>query len=58
MAGDAVIEAPSVLGPLPRGAEQLPQALLDAGLTEAVDAGHAGHAGRVPPPPYSPLRLR
>jgi arginase len=49
----AVIEAPSVLGLFPRGVEQLPRALLDAGLAEAVKARHAG---RVTPPPYDPRR--
>jgi arginase len=53
MAGYAVVEAPSVLGLFPRGVEQLPRALLDAGLAEAVEARHAG---RVIPPPYDPRR--
>jgi len=53
MAGYALIEAPSVLGLFPRGVEQLPRALLDAGLADAVKARHAG---RVIPPPYDPRR--
>jgi arginase len=53
MAGYAVIEAPSVLGLFPRGVEELPKALIQAGLVEAVGARHAG---RVVPPPYSPTR--
>ncbi|HVM14445.1 MAG TPA: arginase family protein [Egibacteraceae bacterium] len=53
VAGYSIIEAPSVLGLFPRGVEQLPRALLDAGLAEAVDARHAG---RVPSPAYSPRR--
>jgi arginase len=53
MAGYVVIEAPSVLGLFPRGVEELPQALLDAGLVEAVKARHGG---RVTPPPYDPRR--
>ena len=53
MSGYAVIEAPSVLGLFPRGVEQLPSALLDAGLAGAV---RARHAGRVIPPPYDPRR--
>jgi arginase len=53
IAGYAVVEAPSVLGLFPGGVEQLPRALLDAGLAEAVEARHAG---RVSPPPYDPRR--
>jgi arginase len=53
MPGYAVIEAPSVLGLFPRGVERLPDALLEAGLADAVDARHAG---RVEPPPYDPRR--
>ena len=53
MRGYAVIEAPSVLGLFPRGVELLPEALLDAGLVEALDARRAG---RVEPPPYDPRR--
>jgi arginase len=49
----AVIEAPSVLGLFPRGVERLPDALLDAGLADALDARRAG---RVEPPPYDPRR--
>ena len=51
--GYAVIEAPSVLGLFPRGVEHLPDALLGAGLADALDARHAG---RVEPPPYEPRR--
>jgi arginase len=53
VAGYAVIEAPSALGLFPGGVEQLPRALLDAGLADAVGARHAG---RVTPPPYNPKR--
>jgi len=42
-----------VLGLFPGGVEQLPRALLDAGLAEAVEARHAG---RVSPPPYDSRR--
>ena len=51
--GYAVIEAPSVLGLFPRGVEHLPDALLGAGLADALDARRAG---RVEPPPYEPRR--
>lgn len=53
MAGYVIIEAPSVLGLFPAGVERLPEALLDAGLVDAVDAHHAG---RVVPPPYDSKR--
>jgi arginase len=53
MPGFAVIEAPSVLGLFPRGVERLPDALLGAGLADALDARRAG---RVEPPPYDPRR--
>lgn len=53
VAGYAVIEAPSVLGLFPGGVEQLPRALLDVGLADAVGARLAG---RVPSPPYDPRR--
>ncbi|MGW6564439.1 arginase family protein [Streptomyces sp. NPDC054975] len=46
----AVVEAPSVLGLRPSGVQELPQALLDAGLA-GVQQG-----GRVEPPPYDPRR--
>jgi arginase len=49
----AIIEAPSVLGLFPRGVEHLPDALLGAGLAEALDARRAG---RVEPPQYEPRR--
>jgi arginase len=51
MPGYAVIEAPSVLGLFPRGVERLPDALLDAGLADSLDARRAG---RVESPPYDP----
>ena len=38
----AVVEAPSVLGLFPGGVEDLPAALLGAGLLEAISARHAG----------------
>ncbi|MER5830639.1 arginase family protein [Streptomyces sp. NPDC002130] len=49
----AIIEAPSVLGLRPTGVEDLPAALLGAGLAEGLGAVHAG---RVEPPPYQPER--
>jgi arginase len=51
--GYAVIEAPSVLGLFPRGVERLPDALVEAGLADALDARRAG---RVEPPPYNARR--
>jgi arginase len=53
VAGYAIIEAPSVLGLFPGGVENLPRALLDAGLADAVSARHAGV---VTPPLYDPRR--
>jgi arginase len=53
MARYAVIEAPSVLGLFPRGVERLPDALLDAGLADALGARRVG---RVEPPRYDPAR--
>jgi arginase len=53
MPGYAVIEAPSVLGLFPRGVERLPDALLGAGLADALDTRRAG---RVEPPLYEPRR--
>ena len=53
MAGYAIVEAPSVLGLFPGGVERLPEALLQAGLAERLNARHAG---RVLPPPYDPRR--
>lgn len=49
----AIIEAPSVLGLWPSGVQDLPEALLDAGLS-----AHPGvaRAGRVEPPAYSARR--
>ncbi|GHH71768.1 arginase [Streptomyces sulfonofaciens] len=49
----AVIEAPSVLGLSPSGVEDLPAALLDAGLPAALGAESAG---RVEAPEYDPRR--
>ncbi|NEE12206.1 arginase family protein [Streptomyces sp. SID7499] len=49
----AIVEAPSVLGLRPTGVEDLPAALLGAGLAEGLGARHAG---RVEPPPYDPER--
>ncbi|WP_208026547.1 arginase family protein [Streptomyces sp. Tu 3180] len=49
----AIIEAPSVLGLRPTGVEDLPGALLDAGLAEGLGAVRAG---RVEPPGYDPVR--
>jgi arginase len=55
VAGYAVIEAPSVLGLFPGGVERLAEALLEAGLAEALGARRAG---RLVPPPYDPERDR
>ncbi|MFD3698320.1 arginase family protein [Streptomyces sp. NPDC058646] len=49
----AIIEAPSVLGLRPSGVQDLPAALLDAGL---LDHPGAVRAGRVEPPAYDPRR--
>ncbi|WP_210588419.1 arginase family protein [Streptomyces sp. GESEQ-35] len=49
----AIIEAPSVLGLRPTGVEELPGALLDAGLADGLGAVRAG---RVEPGPYDPER--
>ncbi|WP_369268994.1 arginase family protein [Streptomyces sp. R11] len=49
----AIIEAPSVLGLRPSGVQDLPTALLDAGLPDGL---HAVRAGRVQPPAYDPTR--
>ncbi|QGV82950.1 arginase family protein [Streptomyces ficellus] len=51
----AVIEAPSVLGLRPTGVQDLPGALLGAGLLERLGAVRAG---RVEPPAYEPERDR
>jgi arginase len=51
----AIIEAPSFLGLKPTGVDRLPQALLDNGLAQRLDARHAG---RVEPLPYSDERDR
>jgi len=49
----AIIEAPSVLGLRPCGVQDLPAALLDAGLR---DMPEAVVAGRVDPPAYDERR--
>ncbi|KUO05640.1 arginase family protein [Streptomyces caeruleatus] len=49
----AIIEAPSVLGLRPSWVQELPTALLDAGLPAGLDAIRAG---RVEPPVYDPTR--
>lgn len=49
----AIIEAPSVLGLRPTGVQDLPAALLGAGLADRL---RAVRAGRVDPPPYDPRR--
>ncbi|MGW6907812.1 arginase family protein [Streptomyces sp. NPDC054940] len=49
----AIIEAPSVLGLRPSGVQELPTALLDAGLAAAPGAVRAG---RVEPPAYDATR--
>ena len=49
----SIIEAPSVLGLFPSGVERLPEALLDAGLADALGARRAGC---VRPLPYDPTR--
>ena len=49
----AIVEAPSVLGLRPTGVEDLPAALLGAGL---LDRLAAVDAGRVDPPAYDPRR--
>ena len=53
MAGYAIVEAPSVLGLFPGGVERLPEALLEAGLADRLNARRAG---QVVPPPYDPKR--
>jgi arginase len=49
----ALLEAPSVLGLFPGGVQTLPEALLAAGLADALGAHRAG---RVEPPDWSPRR--
>jgi arginase len=49
----AIVEAPSVLGLRPSGVQDLPEALLGAGLLDGLAV--AG-SERVDPPPYDPLR--
>jgi arginase len=53
VAGYVIIEAPSVLGLFPGGVEHLPEALLEAGLADALGADHAG---RVIARPYDSTR--
>jgi arginase len=48
-----LLEAPSILGLRPTGVETLPEALIEAGLVQGLQAEHAG---RVEPPPYNPQR--
>lgn len=50
----AIIEAPSVLGLRPSGVQDLPVALLDAGLLEGLPG--AVRAGRLEAPAYDPRR--
>lgn len=49
----AIIEAPSILGLKPSGVEDLPRALLDLGLAEALQARRAA---RLDTPAYDPVR--
>lgn len=51
----AIVEAPSMLGTSPKfgGVRHMPEALVGAGLAEAIGARHAG---RVEPPSYVPGR--
>lgn len=49
----AIIQAPSALGLRPSGVQDLPRALLDAGLRERLDAADGG---RVDAGPYDPRR--
>jgi arginase len=49
----AIIEAPSVLGLRPSGVQELPTALLEAGLLANLDAVRAA---TVEPPAYDPTR--
>jgi arginase len=49
----AIIEAPSFLGLRPSGVEDLPAALLEAGLAERLDAKRAA---RLSAPPYDAVR--
>lgn len=49
----AIIEAPSILGLKPTGVEDLPRALLDLGLAEALQARRAA---RLDTPAYDPVR--
>jgi arginase len=49
----ALIEAPSVLGLRPSGVQDLPTALLDAGLLDDLEAVRVG---RIEPPAYDPTR--
>jgi arginase len=49
----SIIDAPSILGLKPTGAETLPEALTKAGLIQDL---HAEYAGRVDTPPYESKR--
>lgn len=49
----AIIEAPSILGLKPTGVEDLPRALLDLGLAEALQARRSA---RLETPAYDPVR--
>lgn len=49
----AIIEAPSILGLFPNGVEQLPDALLEMGLSDRIGARLSG---RVDVPPFDPTR--
>lgn len=48
-----IVQAPSVLGLRPTGVQDLPKALLDAGLRDRL---RAADGGRVDAPPYDPQR--
>jgi arginase len=53
MSDYVILEAPSILGLFPGGVERLPEALLGAGLAEALSAQHGGV---VEPPSYEERR--
>lgn len=48
-----IVQAPSVLGLRPTGVQDLPRALLDAGLPDRL---RAADGGRIDAPPYNPQR--
>ncbi|MFJ3585876.1 arginase family protein [Streptomyces sp. NPDC090127] len=50
----SIVEAPSVLGLRPSGVQELPEALLKAGLADGLPG--VVRAGRVEPPAYDPRR--